>query len=89
MMQVTFVAEISNQEVMTFSEIKQIVGITNVKIKSSSFRFSELYALVDSVATMKEGVLYIVVEDGTLNFSEISTLAGIGGRYVSFDLTER
>lgn len=74
---------------MTISEIKKIVGITNVKIKSSSFRYSELYALVDSAATMKSGVLYIVVEEGTLNSAEISTLAGIGGPFVSFDLTER
>lgn len=70
MMQVTFVAEISNQEVMTFSEIKQIVGITNVKIKSSSFRFSELYARVDSAATMKSGVISIVLENGSLNSAE-------------------
>lgn len=81
--------EISKQEVMTFSEIKQIVGITNVKIKSSSFRYSELYALVDCAATMKSGVLSIVVEEDTLNSAEISTLAGIGGLFVSFDLAER
>lgn len=74
---------------MTISELKKIVGITNVKIKSSSFRYSELYALVDSAATMKSGVLYIVVEEGTLNSAEISTLAGMGGPFVSFDLTER
>lgn len=70
---------------MTFSEIKTIVGITNVKVKSSAFRFSELYALVDSASFRKEGVLSIVVEDGTLNSDEIVTLAGIGGPYVSFD----
>lgn len=74
---------------MTISELKKIVGITNVKIKSSSFRYSELYALVENAATMMSGVLYIVVEEGTLNSAEISTLAGIGGSFVSFDLTER
>lgn len=70
---------------MTFSEIKNIVGKTNVKVKSSAFRFSELYALVDYASSRGEGVLSIVVEDGTLNSDEIFTLAGIGGSNVSFD----
>lgn len=74
-------------QVMTFSEIKTIVGTSDVKIKSSSFRYSELYALVEKVATYEKGILTIVVEDGTLNYSEINTLSTKGGRYVSFDLT--
>lgn len=72
---------------MTFSEVKNIVGQADVKIKSSSFRYSELYALAERAAMLERGVLAIIVEDGTLNFSEIGTLAAKGGRFVSFDLS--
>lgn len=88
-MLITFACEISNQTVMTFLETKNIVGVSGVKIKSSSFRYSELYALVEKAATCEKGILSIVVEDGTLNFSEINTLSTKGGRYVSFDLAGR
>lgn len=73
---------------MTFSEIKTIVGTSDVRIKSSSFRFSELRSLVEKAAAMEQGVLTVVVEDGTLNFSEIRSLSDIGKQYVSLDLTE-
>lgn len=86
-LRIIFAVEISNQTVMTFSEAKNIVGMSGVKIKSSSFRYSELYALVERAAALENGVLAIVVVDGTLNFSEINTLAAKGGRFVSFDLT--
>lgn len=85
-LRIIFAIEISNQAVMTFSEAKNIVGISGVKIKSSSFRYSELYVLVERAAALENGVLAIVVVDGTLNFSEITTLAAKGGRFVSFDL---
>lgn len=81
---------------MTFAEVKNIVGLTGVKIKSSSFRYSELQALVEKAAAMESGVLTIVVAgssvsvtDSALNASEISTLAAKGGRFVAFDLTNR
>lgn len=70
---------------MTFSEIKNIVGVSGIRIKSSSFRFSELYVLVERVGVIQKAVLTIVMEDGTLNSSEINTLAEKGGLYVSFD----
>ena len=70
---------------MTFSEIKNIVGVSGIRIKSSSFRFSELYVLVERVGVIQSAVLTIVMEDGTLNSSEINTLAEKGGLYVSFD----
>lgn len=71
---------------MTFPETKNLVGVSGVKIKSSSFRYSELYALVEKAATCEKGVLTIVVEDGTLNFPEINALSTKGGRFVVFDL---
>ena len=74
---------------MTYSEVKTIVGTSDVKIKSSSFRYSEIRSLVEKVAALEHGVLTIVVEDGTLNFAEIRSLSDIGKQYVSFDLTKR
>lgn len=71
---------------MTFSELKNIVGVSGIRIKSSLLRFSELYTLVERVGVIQKAVLTIVVEDGTLNSSEIKTLADKGGLYVSFDL---
>ncbi len=71
---------------MTFSELKNIVGVSGIRIKSSLLRFSELYTLVERVGLIQKAVLTIVVEDGTLNSSEIKTLAEKGGLYVSFDL---
>lgn len=67
---------------MTFSEIKNIVGVSGIRIKSSSFRFSELYVIVERVGVIQSAVLTIVMEDGTLNSSEINTLAEKGGLYV-------
>ena len=72
---------------MTFSETKSIVGISGVRIKTSSFRYSEILALVEKAAAFEQGVLTVTVEEGTLNYLEISTLAAKGGRFVSFDLT--
>ena len=71
---------------MTFSELKNIVGVSGIRIKSSSLRFSELYTLVERVGVIQRAVLTIVVEDGTINSSEIKTLSEKGGLYVSFDL---
>lgn len=73
---------------MTFSETKSIVGLTNVKIKSSSFRCSELFNLAEKAALMENGILTIVVDD-TLNFSEIQTLSNKGSRFVALDFTGR
>jgi hypothetical protein len=71
---------------MTFSEIKNIVGVSGIIVKSSTFRFSELYTLVERVGVIQRAVLTIVVEDGTLNSSEIKALSEKGGLYVTFDL---
>lgn len=73
---------------MTFSEIKNIIGVSGIRIKSSTLRYSELYTLAERAGFIQRAVLIIVVEDGTLNSSEINTLAEKGGVYVSFDLTE-
>lgn len=73
---------------MTFSELKNIVGVSGVRIKSSSLRFSELYTLVERVGVIQRTVLTVVVEDGTLTSSEIKTLSEKGGLYVSFDFAE-
>lgn len=73
---------------MTFSELKNIVGVSGVRIKSSSLRFSELYTLVERVGVIQRAVLTVVVEDGTLTSSEIKTLSEKGGLYVSFDFAE-
>ncbi len=73
---------------MTFSELKNIVGVSGVRIKSSSLRFSELYTLVERVGVIQRAVLTVVVEDGTLTSSEIKTLFEKGGLYVSFDFAE-
>lgn len=73
---------------MTFSELKNIVGVSGIRIKSSSLRFSELYTLVERVGVIQRAVLTIVVEDGTLNSTEIKTLSEKGGLYVSFDFAE-
>ena len=71
---------------MNYSEIKNLVGTANVTVRSA-LRYSELRALVEKAAVMENGILTIVVEPDTLNTSEIKSLAAIGGRYVSFDLT--
>lgn len=71
---------------MTYSELKDIVGVSSIRIKSSSLRYSELYFLVERVGVIRRAAITIVVEDGTLNSSEIQTLAEKGGLYVSFDL---
>lgn len=71
---------------MNYSEIKNLVGTANVTV-GSDMRYSELLALAEKAAVMENGILTIVVEPDTLNASEIKSLAAIGGRYVSFDLT--
>ena len=72
---------------MTFSEIKNLVGVANVTI-SSGLRYSELRALVDKAKAMENGILTIIVESGTLTNGEINSLATAGGRFVSIDLTK-
>lgn len=71
---------------MNYSEIKNLVGTANVTV-GSDMRYSELRALVKKAAVMENGILTIVVEPDTLNTSELKSLADVGGRYVSFDLT--
>ncbi len=71
---------------MRFSELKPIVGISNVVI-DSEYRFSELRSLVEKVASMENGKLTIVVKNGTLSNAEIESLSRLGGKYVTFDFT--
>lgn len=72
---------------MNYSEIKNLVGTANVTVRSH-LRYSELRALVEKAAVMENGILTIVVELDTLSYSEIKSLADVGGRFVSFDLTK-
>lgn len=73
---------------MTFSALQNIVGKSNVIINSSSFRFSELYALVQKNAQSHSTVLTIIVNECTLTTSEIQTLSELGSDTVRFDLTQ-
>lgn len=72
---------------MTFTEIKNLVGVANVTI-GSALRYSELLSLVNKARAMENGVLTIIVESGTLTYGEINSLASAGGRFVSIDLTK-
>lgn len=72
---------------MTFSEIKNIVGVTNVTI-GSGLRYSELLSLANKAKAMENGVLTIIMESGTLTYGEIDSLANAGGRFVSIDLAK-
>ena len=70
---------------MRFSELKPIVGTSNVVI-DSEYRYSELRSLVEKVASMENGTLTIVVKNGTLCNAEIESLSRLGGgKYVTFD----
>ena len=69
---------------MRFSELKPIVGASNVVI-DSEYRYSELRSLVEKVASMENGTLTIVVKNGTLCNAEIESLSKLGGKYVTFD----
>lgn len=69
---------------MRFSELKPIVGTSNVVI-DSEYRYSELRSLVEKVASMENGTLTIVVKNGTLSNAEIESLSRLGGKYVTFD----
>lgn len=73
-------------KLMRFSELKPIVGTSNVVI-DSEYRFSELRSLVEKVASMENGTLTIVVKNGTLCNAEIESLSRLGGKYVTFDFT--
>lgn len=73
---------------MTFSEIKNLVGVAGNVIVKSDMRYSELNALVQKAKAMENGTITIIVESGTLSFAEISSLAVSGGHYVNFDLTK-
>ena len=70
-----------------YNTIKALVGTTNVTI-TSEMRYSELHALVEKASVVENGILTIKVKEHTLGSDEITTLAKMGGAYVSFDLTE-
>lgn len=71
---------------MRFSELKPIVGSSNVVI-DSEYRYSELRSLVEKVASMENGTLTIVVKNGTLCNAEIESLSRLGDKYVTFDFS--
>lgn len=73
---------------MTISEIKNLVGVAANVTVNSGLRYSELRSLVEKANAMESGCLTIIVEEGTLTYAEINSLATLGGRFVSFDLTK-
>lgn len=72
---------------MKFQELKSIVGVANVRI-TSEMRYSELRSLVEKASIAEQGLLTIVVKNGTLSDAEILGLATLGRSYVQFDLTD-
>lgn len=74
---------------MKFEDLKSIVGTTGrVTITSDDLRYSELHALVEKVATIKEGLLTVIVKNGTLKDAEIKGLAQIGGQFLTLDFSQ-
>ncbi len=73
---------------MTISDLQSLVGFSDIKVKSTSFRFSELHALAKKAGSMERGKLTIVVCEGTLNTAELRSLSEAGGAFVALDLTE-
>ena len=74
---------------MKYEDLKSIVGTTGrIIITSDDYRYSELHGLVEKVGTIKEGILTIIVKNGTLKDSEIKGLAQLGGQFVMFDFSQ-